>query len=247
MAHAEMAKARSNLQYRIRHHRCYPLGQRDTERPLVDSLIKRPNVTFVLVLILTSIFQVACSSEILSPETPTATVSIIGVLKPWTTDTPIADRHVALCQSQGDPRDGLCKLMLQTVDTDRQGRFQFYDVPAGTYFLLYDSGLSDFDEAMAKWGGETLHFGDQDWVSDFLGVDLSKGEIDYRMPEGIALSPNVDWLSSYCLLTLLVGESPFIIAHDLQSVSHDRELHCAVINVLPGQTTRVDVQVLYFG
>jgi hypothetical protein len=137
--------------------------------------------------------------------------------------------------------------MPHTANTDRQGRFQFYDVPAGTYFLLYDSGLSDFDEAMAKWGGKTMHFGDQEWLSSFLGVDFSRGEVDYRMPEGISLSPNVDWLSSYCMLTLLVGESPFIIAHDLQGVSHDRELHCAVIDVLPSQTVRVDVQVLYFG
>lgn len=209
--------------------------------------MKRHSVTFVLVLILSSIFQAACSLQTVSPETPTVTVSIVGVLRPWTADTPIAGRHVALCKSQGDPRDGLCELLPHTVDTDRQGRFQFYDVPAGTYFLLYDSGLSDFDEAMAKWGGKTLHFGDQEWLSDFLGVDFSSGEIEYRMPEGISLSPDVDWLSSYCLLTLLVGESPFIIAHDLESVSHDRELHCAVINVLPDQTSRVDVQVLYFG
>jgi hypothetical protein len=209
--------------------------------------MKRHSVTFVLVLILSSILQAACSPLTASPETPTVTVSIVGVLRPWTADTPIAGRHVALCKSQGDPRDGLCELLPHTVDTDRQGRFQFYDIPAGTYFLLYDSGLSDFDEAMAKWGGKTLHFGDQEWLSDFLGVDFSSGEIEYRMPEGISLSPNVDWLSSYCLLTLLVGESPFIIAHDLESVSHDRELHCAVINVLPGQTSRVDIQVLYFG
>ena len=209
--------------------------------------MKRHSVTFVLVLIFITVFQAACNPQTASPETPTATVSIITVLRPWTADTPIAGRHVALCQSQGDPRNGLCELLPHTVDTDHQGRFQFYDVPAGTYFLLYDSGLSDFDEAMARWGGKTLHFGNEEWLSDFLGVDLSQGEVDYRMPEGITLSPNVDWLSSYCLLTLLVGESPFIIAHDLQSVSHDRELHCALVTVLPGQTARVDVDVLYFG
>lgn len=209
--------------------------------------MKRLNVTFIVVLILGSILQAACNPRILTSATPTATVGIIGVLKPWTISTPIAGRHLALCRSLGDPRDGLCELMPRTVETDRQGRFQFYDVPAGTYFLLYDSGLSDFDKAMARWGGETLRFGDQAWLSDFLSVDFSEGEINYRMPEGISLSPDVDWLSSYCLLTLLVGESPFIIAHDLQSVSHDRELHCALINVIPGQTARVDVQVLYFG
>ena len=203
---------------------------------------------FVTVVIVSSVaFQVACSSRILSPETPTATISIIGVLRPWTEDTPVSGRQVALCRSDGDPRNGLCELLPDTVETDRQGRFQFYGVPEGTYFLMYDSGLSDFDAAMAEWAGKTLHFGDQEWLSDFLGVDLSQDEFEYRVPEGIPLSPGVDWLSTYCMLTLLVGRSPFVIAHDLESVSHDRELHCALINVLPGQTTRVDLQILYFG
>lgn len=209
--------------------------------------MKRLRVSVLLALTALSISLVACVSQLLPSATPTAAVSIVGVLRPWTEGTPIAERHVALCRSQGDPRDGLCELMPDAVETDRQGRFHFADVPAGVYFLLYDSGLSDFDEAMAKWAGQTLHFGDPDWLSAFLGTDLTENEIQYRMPEGISLSPNVDWLSSYCLLTLLVGESPFIIAHDLQSASSDRELHCSIIQVLPGQTTHVDIQVLYFG
>lgn len=209
--------------------------------------MKRLSVTFVLALILLIIVQAACNSQLLASETPTATVSIIGVLRPWTSGTPIAARKVALCRSLGNPRDGLCDLLPKTAETDRQGRFQFYGVPEGMYFLLYDSGLSDFDEAMARWAGETLHFGDREWLSGFLGVDLSESEFEYRMPEGISLSPGADWLSTYCLLTLLVGESPFIIAHDLESASHERELHCAIIDVFPGQTTRVDVQVLYYG
>ena len=190
---------------------------------------------------------VACQAPLLAPDTPSPAVSILGVFRPWTAETPVADRRVTLCASQGDPRDGLCTLMETSVTTDRQGRFQLYDVPAGTYFLLYDSGLSDFDEALVEWGGKTLHFGDQEWLSEFLGVDLSDDGFEYRVPEGISFSPHAGWLSSYCLLTLLVGESPFIIAHDLAQASHDRELHCALVNVLPGQTAKVDLQVLYFG
>jgi hypothetical protein len=219
---------------------------KETEQPLVERGMKHHSLTFILALTFLSAVQVACGSQIPSSETPTATVSIIGQLRAWTSNTPIAGRHLALCRSQGDPRDGLCELLTHTALTDRQGRFQFYDVPSGTYFLLYDSGLSDFDEAMAKWGGETLHFGDQEWLSDFLGVDLSQDNIEYRMPEGLPFTPGVNWLSSYCMLTLLVGQSPFIIAHDLESVSQQRELHCDLISVLPGQTARVDVQVLYF-
>ena len=209
--------------------------------------MKRAGATFLVVLIIVGIALVACRSQILSTERPTLTVSVIGILKPWTAGTPVSGRRVTLCHSQGDPRDGVCTLQESAVTTDRQGRFQMYGVPAGAYFVLYDSGLSDFDAALAKWGGKTLHFGDEEWLSDFLGVDLSDDGFEYRVPDGISFSPHAGWLSAYCLLTLLVGESPFIIAHDLESASHDRELHCALIDVAPGQAAKVDVQVLYFG
>lgn len=209
--------------------------------------MKRINVTFIIVLLVLSVLLSACGTRILPSQEPESEVSVIGILRPWTAGTPIVDRRVTLCRSLGDPRDGLCELMQSAATTDRQGRFQFYDMPAGTYFVLYDSGLSDFDEALAQWGGKTLHFGDQEWLSDFLSVDLSKDEYAYRVPEGISFSPQAGWLSSYCLLTLLVGESPFIIAHDLDSASHERELHCAIIDVLPDQPARIDVQVLYLG
>lgn len=209
--------------------------------------MKRLNLTPALVLVALSAILVACVSRLLPSASPAATLSIVGVLRPWTEGTPIEERRIALCRSLGDPRDGLCELLPLVAVSDRQGRFHFNDVPEGVYFLLYDSGLSDFDEAMANWAGQTLHFGDQDWLSTFLGVEIEPGDIDYRMPDGITLSPNVNWLSSYCLLTLLVGESPFIIAHDLQSATHDRELHCAIIDVSPGQTTHVDFEVLYYG
>jgi len=213
----------------------------------LTAAMKRFNRSFVLVLFVLTIFLVGCFSPLMPPATPDATASIVGVVKPWTEGTPIEGRQIALCRSQGDPRNGLCDLLPDTVETDRQGRFHFTNVPAGVYFLLYDSGLSDFDQAMAKWAGETLHFGDQGWLSAFLGAELDEDEIEYRMPEGVSLSPNVNWLSSYCLLTLLVGESPFVIAHDVESASHDRELHCAIVEVSPNQTTHVDIEVLYFG
>ncbi|HSG18550.1 MAG TPA: hypothetical protein VLE70_19810, partial [Anaerolineae bacterium] len=212
-----------------------------------ETTMKRCNLIFLLALVILGVAQVACQPSLLVPEAQSPEVSVLGLFRPWTAETPVADRRVALCGGLGDPRDGLCTLMEDSVTTDRQGRFQFYDVPAGIYFLLYDSGLSDFDEALAKWGGKTLHFGDQEWLSEFLEVDLSDDDFEYRIPEGISFSPQAGWLSSYCLLTLLVGESPFIIAHDLEQASHDRELHCALVNVLPDQPAKVDIQVLYLG
>lgn len=208
--------------------------------------MKRIHGTPLLILIVL-LFQIACQVSALTPATATPQVSLIGVLRPWTSGTPIAGRRVTLCRSQGDPRAGACDLLDYSVTADGQGRFQFYDLPTGTYFLLYDSGLSDFDEAMAIWGGQTLHFGDQEWLTDFLGVASLEDGFEYRLPDGISFSPHAGWLSSYCLLTLSVGESPFIIAHDLESASHERELHCALINILPGQSAKVDIEVVYFG
>jgi len=208
--------------------------------------MKGCKVIIFLALVISGVLPVACLASLSAPEAHSPEVSVLGVLRPWTAETPVADRRVTLCRSLGDPRDGRCTLMESSITTDRQGRFQIYDVPAGTYFLLYDSGLSDFDTALAKWGGKTLRFGDREWLSEFLGVDLSGDAFEYRVPEGISLSPHAGWLSTYCLLTLSVGESPFIIAHDMEQASHDRELHCALVNVLPGQPAKVDVQVLYF-
>lgn len=229
-----------------RHHRETATAEARSDQRSISAM-KGLGALFLLVPIVLSVVQAACQARTPLSDNVASTVSIIGVLKPWTAETPVAGRHVLLCHSEGDPRDGICTLMEDAVTTDQQGRFQIYDVSPGTYFVLYDSGLSDFDEALAKWGGETLHFGDQEWMSEFLGVDLSEDGFEYRVPESISFSPHAGWLSSYCMLTLLVGESPFIIAHDLQSARHDRELHCALINVLPGQTAKVDVEVLYFG
>ncbi len=229
-----------------RHHRETSTAEARSDQRSISAM-KRLGALILLVPIILSVVQAACQARALIPENVASTVSVIGVLRPWTADTPIAGRHVLLCRSEGDPREGICTLMDHAVTTDHQGRFQIYDVPPGTYFVLYDSGLSNFDESLAKWGGDTLKFGDQEWMSEFLGVDLSEDGFEYRVPENISFSPHAGWLSSYCMLTLLVGESPFIIAHDLESASHERELHCALIDVLPGQPAKVDFEVLYFG
>jgi hypothetical protein len=66
--------------------------------------------------------------------------------------------------------------MTRSVETDALGRIELSDMPEGTYFALYDSGLSDFDQAMDRWRGETLRFGDRECLSDFLGIDLDNEE-----------------------------------------------------------------------
>jgi len=181
-----------------------------------------------------------------SAATPEPGGDVEGTVHAWVTGTPISGRHIVLCRSLADPREGNCDLMSQSTDTDFFGRFHFADVPQGTYFVLYDSGLSGFDAAMDRWGGETLHFGDRAWLSDLLGVDLENEDPAFRIPEGLDISPLDDWLRPYCLLTLLVGNSPFIIAHDLDQIQEEEHLSCELLVIVAEETVNVDIQIIQF-
>ena len=170
-----------------------------------------------------------------------------GTLIPWGKGSPVEDRHVTLCRLQDEPEGGLCELMPSAAITDSVGRFELPSVPTGKYFILYDSGLEDFDQAMKEWGGKTLSFGDTDWLSDFLGVDLAAEPVEFRVPEDISHSPHEGWLNHYCTLTLSVGRSPFIIAHDMELAQESRLLSCLIVDVSPGATVDVEIQAAYYG
>ena len=172
--------------------------------------------------------------------------AISGTVTPWTEGTPIAGRHIALCRSLGDPRSGRCELLPQSAETNQLGHFIIDDIPPGTYFILYDSGLSYFDKSLARWGGEVLHFGDKVWLSEFLSVDLESQDPTFRIPDGIEVTPHENWLRPYCVLTLLVGDSPFIIAHDLDRVKQDGELSCKLVTVESSSLQTVEIQVIIF-
>jgi len=198
--------------------------------------------SFLIALICSS-----CRIDFLADPSPTPVPELTGKLVPWTATSPIDGRHVLLCQSLGDPRQGNCLLMDSAIESDKYGRFAFYGVEIGTYFIMYDSGLSDFDSAMTQWGGQVLHFGDRVWLSEFLGVDLNEDEIELRVPDGISLSPHTDWLSSYGVLTLMLGNSPFIIAHDMEKARDSKELQCQIVQISPGKTINVQFRVIYYG
>jgi hypothetical protein len=196
-----------------------------------------------LTVILTACSDVSFWKPHASPE-PAGNVT--GTVHAWVEGTPVSGRHIVLCRSQADPREGNCDLMDRSAETDFFGRFQLDDVPQGTYFVLYDSGLSDFHQAMERWGGETLNFGNREWLTEFLGVDPDNEEPSFRIPEGIEISPHDDWLRPYCMLTLLVGNSPFIIAHDLDRIQDVEELTCELLVVFADDTAEVDIQVIQF-
>ena len=48
------------------------------------------------------------------------------------------------------------------------------------------------------------------------------------------------------MLTLLAGNSPFIIAHDLDLVQREGELSCELLAVVAEATVNVAIQVIQF-
>lgn len=197
-------------------------------------------------LVIIMVMLTACGGGL--PLKPTASTggNVIGRLYPWTPDTPIEGRQLTLCRTIGDQTKGNCELMESAVESDERGRFQIDNVPEGVYFVLYDSRLSDFGTGLKEWGGRTLHFGDREWLIEFLGASPDDGWVPYRLPDGISPSPHEGWLSHYCGLTLLIGQSPFIIAHDMAMARDQHQLKCFLVEVKSGKTSQIDVSVTYF-
>ncbi|HET6447284.1 MAG TPA: hypothetical protein VFI27_22205 [candidate division Zixibacteria bacterium] len=206
--------------------------------------MKRGRIALTLFLLF--LFALAGCSDSDRPSDESVS-SVEGQLSPWGDYSPIENRHIVLCRVIDQPKDGECELMESSAVTDENGKFAVSSVPAGTYFILYDSGLTDFDEALDRWGGEMLRFGDMEWLADLLGLDLRTEAVEFRVPEGISHSPHEGWLTQYCTLTLSVGNSPFIIAHDMVEAQEERELHCLIVDVTPGEAVSIDVQAAYYG
>lgn len=200
----------------------------------------------MLLLILLVAMMSACAGGLPFKRAESPAGSVSGKLHPWTPNIPIANRRITLCRTIGDPTDGNCELLATAVVSDENGRFRFDNVPEGIYYVLYDSGMSDFDAALQKWGGRSLHFGNREWLIEFLGADPDDGWVSYRLPEGIFPTPHDGWLSHYCGLTLLIGQSPFIIAHDMDLARDQRQLHCFLVEVKSGANSQIDLSVTYF-
>jgi hypothetical protein len=205
---------------------------------LIKIAIAWLSVAFLLVL-------AACSVPNGRAETPIPDLK--GSVIPWGSTSKSNARKIVLCKIVGEAIEGECVLMSRPSTTNHEGNFSVTGLSAGNYFILYDSGLEDFDRAMERWGGQTLYFGDADWIADFLGVDIRSEPVEFRVPNGISHSPHSGWLTQYCTLTLAVGNSPFIVAHDMKLAESERILRCHIIEFIPGQQQSIKLEVAYFG
>nr|MBN1228478.1 carboxypeptidase regulatory-like domain-containing protein [Anaerolineae bacterium] len=147
-----------------------------------------------------------------APPTVLPTGVIQGQLTDSLSGAPISGRRVALCQVVVDNGDEAapCALGEEAIISGEDGRFSFGELEAGDYQLVYETGAGDFDAAFTQWAGATLKPGDWAWIrDDLLGID---DPLTLNIP--LPLDSPID-RAAYALDTLLLGNSPFALAHTL--------------------------------
>jgi hypothetical protein len=185
----------------------------------------------------------------------TGTPAIQGTVHPWAS-APIVNRHIVLCQIEElryDPLDSyVCKLTPITATTDQQGQFSIEHAPSGRYFVFYDSGLADFQTGVAKWVNHKMPLGPYTgWVEAF-DTFHEQGPFMYP-PPGTKMN---EFYNLYSEATLMLGGSPFVLAHDIRAASSYTDqiepwkplppgvFVPTVIEVRDGQTSEVEFDVL---
>lgn len=180
--------------------------------------------------------------------------TVRGIVHAWA-DAPIANRHIVLCRLEElryDPvAPFVCTLTRLTATTDQQGQFSIDNVPAGRYLVLYDSGLADFQAGVAQWAEHQMPLEPYaGWVEVFKSYEYRPSMYP---PPGTKLN---DFYYLYSEATLMLGGSPFVLAHDMRAgSSYVGEIETwrplpagvfipTVIEVQAGQTSEVEFDVL---
>lgn len=170
-----------------------------------------------LLALLFGLLLPACAPEP-GPQ-PTATprqVALSGQLLPLNDEASAAGLRVALCRVTREVETGLpdCDLHPEAATVGQAGRFEFESVDAGDYLLLYESGLADFDAALAALGGATLYLSNWNWLHSEV-IQAAPGQhLNLRPSAAIRDDPSVDLLS-FSRATLLIDGSPFVAAHEI--------------------------------
>ena len=171
---------------------------------------------------------------------------------------PIKNRKLVLCQIVEElelPHLADCTLTELVTTSNSDGEFSFDDVPPGDYFILYDH--VGFNSGLERWKGKTLKLGDVEWTMEefYIKSDLVEegGIVRSQSPLNCEGFDKLNWQGQgfYWLSTLSYDSSPFIVAHDVEAACVDiiMALHnsITVVEIVSGQTSEVELQVMYFG
>lgn len=176
--------------------------------------------------------------------------SITGEIQAYG-DYPIAGRKIALGQISDQILDDgqeveRCTLLETVAVSDQNGFFEFKEIPLGNYLLFYDSGLSDFDVAVGKWAGKTLRISDRKWLLEsFLETDKSEISLHlFKESANLLAMQGMERTQQYLMATFMIGNSPFILAHDVDRIVRLNELSI-IIAVVGDKNQKVQFPAVY--
>jgi hypothetical protein len=197
---------------------------------------------WLLILLIILLMLPACSSS---------KNKIAGNIEEYQ-DYPIAGRKIAICQFQADQEfyTNLPDSMLldKIATSDKNGYFEFTDVPEGNYLLLYDSGLVDFETAVEKWAGKTLKLSDYNWIAhDYLGSEDGTVKMNiYNGMLNLLVEFGGEAAKTYMRLHLILDNSPFIVAHDVEKAVKENKISIIVVKV-PQKGNQVSFPAIHLG
>ncbi len=181
-----------------------------------------PVLALLLLPLLCALVLASCGEEESEIRAPgISEPEIAGTIEAFG-EHPVAGRKIVLCQLV-EEKDAYttplsCLLREQVAVSDEAGRFEFFGVGDGLYLFLYDSGLSDFDVGLAEWAGKELRIGDPEWFAiEFLGQESSEVNVKlFSEAANLLFTYGSEAWGEYMGLHMMVGDSPFIVAHDVQ-------------------------------
>lgn len=193
-----------------------------------------PKVNLLLLLCVVNLVLSGCGSS-----QPT----IVGEIVEYG-EYPIVGRKIALCQIPDSEDFESCTLLETVAVSDEKGLFEFRDLTAGAYILFYDSGLSDFDAAMEKWAGQSIRIGDTKWLLDsFLEEDNPRLPLFSELANLLA-TRGMERTQFYMALNFMLGDSPFILAHDVARMMNKNE-ESIIVAVAGEKNQEVKFPALY--
>lgn len=162
---------------------------------------------------------------------------------------PVAERRLALCKVQNAEQAEVtymkCELQSQVAVSDNEGKFTFVDPGEGMYLILYEDFLGDFDQGMQDYAGQILEIGNPDWMVEQFGDE--NDTLNYHVfaeSANLIVNKGFDSYAQYCWVLMMVGGSPFAVAHDTPAAMQDGSLK--IIIVEPGQQDPIEFPALDF-